>query len=90
MGVESWLWEEAKSAAHGGNNYSICRELLRVGIFYKNALDNIHNMKVYWVCGLLKVWLRFYALVLQSTGRYVMYDDELENIKILRSDEFEI
>lgn len=30
---------EAKSAAQGGNNYSICRDLLRVGIFCKNALD---------------------------------------------------
>ncbi|PHZ12795.1 uncharacterized protein RHIMIDRAFT_283386 [Rhizopus microsporus ATCC 52813] len=38
MDVKSWLWE-AKSAAQGGNNYSICRNLLRVGIFCKNALD---------------------------------------------------
>ncbi|KAI9280292.1 hypothetical protein BC943DRAFT_344482 [Umbelopsis sp. AD052] len=30
---------EAKSAMQGGNNYSICRDLLRIGIFCKNVLD---------------------------------------------------
>ncbi|KAG1461383.1 hypothetical protein G6F46_005863 [Rhizopus delemar] len=37
---------EAKSAAQCGNNYSICRDLLRVGIFCKNALD-AQNMEGY-------------------------------------------
>ncbi|OAD77796.1 C2H2-type zinc finger transcription factor [Phycomyces blakesleeanus NRRL 1555(-)] len=70
---------EVKSAAQGGNNYSICRDLLRVGIFCKNALDT-HNMEGVLGLQVIGRMVTFYVLVLPSTGLYVMY--ELEKIKI--------
>ncbi|KAI9018625.1 hypothetical protein CLU79DRAFT_805155 [Phycomyces nitens] len=39
---------EVKSAAQGGNNYSICQDLLCVGVFCKNALDT-QNMEGLYV-----------------------------------------
>ncbi|KAI8877495.1 hypothetical protein K501DRAFT_337389 [Backusella circina FSU 941] len=70
---------EAKSASQGGNSYSICRDLLRVGIFCKNALDT-HNMEGVLGLQVIGRMITFYVLVLPSTGLYVMY--ELEKIKI--------
>ncbi|KAL0080413.1 C2H2-type zinc finger transcription factor [Phycomyces blakesleeanus] len=70
---------EVKSAAQGGNNYLICRDLLRVGIFCKNAL-NTHNMEGVLGLQVIERMVTFYVLVLPSTGLYVMY--ELEKIKI--------
>jgi hypothetical protein len=71
--------EEAKSAALGGSNYAICRDLFRVVMFCKNALD---AQKMEGVLGIQVIGRMgtFYVLVLPSTGFYVMY--ELQKIKI--------
>lgn len=72
---------EAKLAVQGSNNFSICRDLLHVGILCNNALDS-QNME--GVLGLQVVGrtVTFYILILPSTGLYLMY--ELENFNILR------
>ncbi|KAG2182612.1 hypothetical protein INT44_005591 [Umbelopsis vinacea] len=70
---------EAKSAMQGGNNYSICRDLLRIGIFCKNALD-AYDMESVLGLQVIGRTVTFYVLVLPSTGLYVMY--ELEKIKL--------
>lgn len=70
---------EAKSAALGGSNYAICRDLLRVGVFCKNALD-AQNMEGVLGIQVIGRMVTFYILVLPSTGLYVMY--ELQKIKI--------
>jgi hypothetical protein len=50
---------DAKSTALGDNNHSICRDLLRVGIFCKNALDE-QNME--GVLGFTGYWKNGYIL----------------------------
>ncbi|SAL99042.1 hypothetical protein [Absidia glauca] len=70
---------EVKSAIQGGNNHSICRDLLRVGMFCKDALD-AQNMEGVLGIQVIGRMVTFYVLVLPSTGLYVMY--ELETIRI--------
>lgn len=70
---------EAKSAAQGSNNYSICWDLLRVSIFCKDALD-AQNMEGVLGLQVIGRMVTFYVLVLPSTGLYVTY--ELEKIKL--------
>ncbi|KAI8991908.1 hypothetical protein BDF20DRAFT_904303 [Mycotypha africana] len=46
--ASNYGYGEAKSAAQGGSNYLICQDLLRVGLFCKNALD-AQNMEGLYV-----------------------------------------
>ncbi|CAO3691106.1 unnamed protein product [Umbelopsis ramanniana] len=70
---------EVKPAALGGSHYAICQDLLRVGMFCKNALD-AQNMEGVLGIQVIGRMVTFYVLVLPSTGLYVMY--ELQKIKI--------
>ncbi|KAG1438715.1 hypothetical protein G6F56_012546 [Rhizopus delemar] len=64
---------EAKPACQESNLYVICRDLLRVAMFCKDALD---TQKMVGVLGLQIVGrtFTFYVLVLPSSGLYVMYE----------------
>ncbi|KAI9003064.1 hypothetical protein CLU79DRAFT_829917 [Phycomyces nitens] len=70
---------EAKPAHQGSNHYSVCRDLLRVSVFCKDALD---TQKMMGIMGLQIVGrtITFYILVLPSSGLYIMH--ELAKIKI--------
>ncbi|KAG1110265.1 hypothetical protein G6F42_015390 [Rhizopus arrhizus] len=70
---------EAKPAHQGSNHYSVCRDLLRVAVFCKDALD---TQKMKGIMGLQIVGrtITFYVLVLPSSGLYIMH--ELAKIKI--------
>lgn len=70
---------EEESAAQGGNNYLTCWDLLYVSIFCKNTLD-VQNMKDVLELQVIERMIKFYILVLPSTGLYVMY--EMEKTKI--------
>lgn len=64
---------EAKPACQESNLYVICRDLLRVAMFCKDALD---TQKMVGVLGLQIVGriITFCVLVLPSSGLYVMYE----------------
>ncbi|ORX55564.1 hypothetical protein DM01DRAFT_1382712 [Hesseltinella vesiculosa] len=64
---------EAKSACHEANNFVLSKDLIRVAMFCKNALD---EQNLDGILGLQIIGRRitFYLLVLPSQGLYVMYE----------------
>ncbi|KAL7335695.1 hypothetical protein PS15p_201130 [Mucor circinelloides] len=70
---------KAKPAHQGSNHYSVGRDLLRVAVFCKNALDT-QKMKGIMSLQIVGRTITFYVLVLPSSGLYIMH--ELAKIKI--------
>ncbi|RCH94979.1 hypothetical protein CU097_001320, partial [Rhizopus azygosporus] len=70
---------EAKSAIQEAKNILVCRDLIRVAIFCKNALDaqNLDGILGLQIVGRK---ITFHILVLPSTGVYTMY--ELGSVKL--------
>lgn len=67
---------EAKSAAQGDNNYLICRDLLRIAIFCKNALD-VQSMEGVLGLQIVGRTVTFYILVFPATGFLFAPDADL-------------
>ncbi|KAG1453402.1 hypothetical protein G6F46_000153 [Rhizopus delemar] len=70
---------EAKLAHQASNGYMICRDLLRISFFCKNALDMQTMMGVMGLQVIGRT-VTVYSLVLPSSGLYVVY--ELAKVKI--------
>lgn len=64
---------EVKSAAHDSNHFLLCKDLLRVATFCKDALDT-HNMEA--VLGIQAIGreIYFYILLLPANGVYVFLE----------------
>ncbi|KAI7869716.1 hypothetical protein BDF14DRAFT_1874121 [Spinellus fusiger] len=64
---------EVKSAAYDSNHFLLCKDLLRVAIFCKDALDT-HNMEA--VLGIQAIGrvIYFYILMLPANGVYVFLE----------------
>ncbi|KAI8335841.1 hypothetical protein BC941DRAFT_354700 [Chlamydoabsidia padenii] len=73
---------EAKSAHHGNSNYLVCKDLLRIGMFCKNGLDERNKEGVLGIQVIGRT-ITFYLCILPATGLYVMR--ELTTVQIPRS-----
>ncbi|KAG0173873.1 hypothetical protein DFQ29_007687 [Apophysomyces sp. BC1021] len=64
---------EIESACHEANNFLLSKDLIRVAIFCKNALD-AQNLEGILGLQIIGRSITFYLLVLPSKGLYVMYE----------------
>ncbi|CAO3634979.1 unnamed protein product [Cunninghamella blakesleeana] len=64
---------EAKACSENNNHYSLCKDLLRVGIFSKNSID-IGKMKAVLGIQVVGRSVTFYLSSLLSDGFYVMLE----------------
>ncbi|KAG0169175.1 hypothetical protein DFQ29_009869 [Apophysomyces sp. BC1021] len=72
-------YREAKPACQGNNHYLVCRDLVQVAAFCRNAMDS-QDMKGVLGIQVVGRTITFYVLVLPATGLYIML--ELTKIKI--------